>query len=352
MILYEVIDGYFDKYENCKITELSGGNINTTFLLEIYYNNRKDNYLLQMINKNVFCDPVAVIKNSNLILDYINEDTLYYIKTKKNTNYFLDSNKNYWRIYNYIDNSFSLSSTNNLYIIYQAGKAFGSFHKKLINFDYIKLNETIPNFHNTSKYVEKFKILSKDKSSRFKRIQREYDKILNYENKCTLLDRSYFSGLLPLRTTHNDTKINNVLFNKRNNRYITVIDFDTVMPGLFAHDFGDGARSVCSVHEEDHLDYYTASFSIEKFKAYAQGFLSQTKNILTEYEKETLYDGILALTLELSIRFLIDYLEDDIYFKTKYLEHNYVRGLNQLYLAEDIIKKEKTIKEIIYKNIK
>ena len=148
---------------------------------------------------------------------------------------------------------------------------------------------------------------------------------------------------------HNDTKCSNVLFDKDSLNFLSVIDLDTVMPGIIAFDYGDGARSICSAQSEESCDFNKIEFSLLKFDYFSNGFLTQLKDQLCSLEKECMYQGVFTLTCELAIRFLTDYLMNDCYFKISYPENNKMRALNQICLLKDIINKEEYIKKIANK---
>ena len=330
------------------ITQLTTGNINTTYLLTIEYEKGNQRAILQMINGQVFSNPAQVLANSVLILNYLNDNTLFYLKTLSGENYYIDNAGNYWRVFNYVSNSLTVHNTNDLHLVEQTGKAFGNFIKRLVEFDANQLHVTIPDFHNTIKRFETFKKCCKQSSTRFKRIERECNLIFALENKACLLQSMINDKNLPIRVTHNDTKCSNVLFDKVSKNYLAVIDLDTVMPGAVAHDFGDSARSICSKVKEDESDYDKVGFDLEKFYFYSKGFLEEIKQVLCETEKQTLYLGVLTITVELAVRFFTDYLQNDVYFHIDYPEHNRIRATNQLVLALDVFDKIEEIKKITY----
>ena len=342
----EVIKGYFPYYDDYSISLVKSGNINKTFVLNISINNKKHKYILQKLNCAVFLDPIAVIENSTAVLDYFNDNVLFCLKTLTGEKYFKSSDNSIWRIYNFVSKSISFDETNSCDIIYQVGKAYGNFFYKLQNFDATKLKITIPNFHNTKMRYKMLEEVINSKTERTILVQREYALLKQLKNQACFLDCLIEDDKLPLRIAHNDTKCNNVLFNRLTHKYITVIDLDTIMPGFVAHDFGDGARSICSSEREDSRNFENISFDLNKFYHYAKGFSEEISGCLTELEKMTIHLGILKITTELSIRFLTDFLLGDVYFKTNYKNHNLDRAINQLTLAFDIFDKQDEISEI------
>ncbi len=348
----EVIDSYFPYYEDYSLTAIHTGNINKSYLLEIIINKNKNKYVLQQLNQTVFNDPVAVIDNSTLILDYMNNDLFYYLKTINGKKFYLDEDGRYWRLFNYVQNSISFNKTNDYDIVYQTGKAYGNFFSRLQNFNNNELKTTIPNFHNTKLRYQSLDVAVKNNPERYKKTQREYELLRQLKNHVCFLDCLIEDKKLPVRITHNDTKCNNVLFNRITHNYITVIDLDTVMLGAIAHDFGDGARSICATEAEDSKDFENVSFDLNKFYYYTKGFAEEIKHFVLEIEKLTIYMGVLKITTELAVRFLTDYLLGDQYFKIDYPTQNLDRTINQLTLAFDIFDKQNEIKEITYSLLK
>jgi len=237
-------------------------------------------------------------------------------------------------------------------ILRNAGKAFGEFQMQLADFDIAQLYETIPNFHNTRKRYETFLTsVRENKAGRAEEVREEIEYLLSVQDLACKLTDLNAEGKLPLRVTHNDTKINNVLFHPEDNSAMVVIDLDTVMPGLIGHDFGDAIRFAANFVEEDCPDTEKAGVDLEVFRVFAEGFLSQTASTLTETEVETLALSCFVLTAELATRFLADYLDGDLYFNTKYPGHNLVRARCQIALAKDMLRKmpemEKIVRECI-----
>ncbi len=355
-----------DIYTICKSLNLNGelksydvitaGNINTTYHVITKRGKANYEYLLQKINKNVFKDPVNVMKNIVNVSNYIaNNFKKSYLKvltfntTDEGKPYLIDEAGNFWRSREFYD-CITFNSTNNLKIIEEAGSAFGEFQYLLDGFDASTLYESIPNFHNTKKRIENLeKAIAYSISERKNHCYEEIGYILaNKVIACKLCDMLE-SGELPLRVTHNDTKCNNVIFDKTTLKALAVIDLDTIMSGLTAYDFGDGARSICSTTEEDEKDLTKVKFNIEKFISFTKGYLKPLKGTLTENEIKTLGLGVYIMTLELASRFLEDYLNGDVYFKTKFSEHNLVRARCQIALCKDIWEKIDEINEIIVK---
>ncbi len=354
-----------DIYTICKELNLNGelksydvitaGNINTTYHVTTKSGRNTYDYLLQKINKNVFKDPISVMKNIVNVYDYISnkgEETdlkmLNFNTTNEGNPYLIDEMGNFWRARVYLD-CVTFNTTDNLQIIEEAGSAFGEFQRLLDGYDASTLYESIPNFHNTKKRIDNLeKAIAYSISNRKNNCFEEIGYILANKMIACKLCEMLETNELPLRVTHNDTKCNNVIFNKKTLKAIAVIDLDTIMSGLTAYDFGDGARSICCSTDEDEVDLTKVYFNLDKFKSFAKGYLGSIKSTLTENEIKTLGLGVYVMTLELASRFLEDYLNGDIYFKTRKDEHNLLRTRCQIALCKDIWQKMDEINNIIF----
>lgn len=335
---------------------LSNGNINTTYHIITSDENNTYEYLLQRINKNVFKDPVKVMQNILNVTNYVSEKNLDscikvlpFNTTEEGEPYLIDEIGNFWRVREYLD-CISINTTDNLQVIKEAGFAFGEFQRLLDGYDTSNLFESIPNFHNTRKRLDNLeKAIAYSKGSRKESCFEEIGYILaNRVIACKLVDMLK-NKKLPLRVTHNDTKCNNVIFDKITLKALSVIDLDTIMAGLTAYDFGDGARSICSTTLEDESNLDIVKFDLSKFEAFTEGYLTPLKNNLTKNEIDTLGISVYIMTLELASRFLEDYLNGDVYFLTKYPEQNLRRARCQIALCKDIMLKIDKINEIILK---
>jgi Ser/Thr protein kinase RdoA (MazF antagonist) len=264
---------------------------------------------------------------------------MHFAHTRNGNNYYIE-NDEFWRISEYVPDSLAINSAENFAQLTSAGKAFGNFQTMLSDFDATKLVETIPGFHDTrSRTNLLMKHIEEDPCGRVSGVADEIERIKALTPLGIRLNELVDSKELPLRVTHNDTKINNVLFDKNTNEAKTVIDLDTVMPGLVAHDFGDAIRFAANTSAEDEPDLSKVSLDIEKFRAFAEGFIPEVASALTELEIKTLALGAFIMTFELVVRFLDDYIMGDLYFKTAYENHNLVRARCQLKLAEDMYAK-------------
>lgn len=312
------------------------GHINFTYLCET--TNRKK-YILQRINNVVFKDVDMLMSNYSKVVSYLknnNSGTLELIKSKDNKYYSFVKGYPY-RIYEYIDNAICYEKCSNPELVFKAGDAFGKFHKVFRNFDAKVLKEVIPNFHNTHlRYLNLLDAMKLNPLGRVKTCVSEINKINNFKDKFSIIEDGIKSGEINLSVTHNDPKINNVLFDEKTGEIRAVIDLDTVMPGSYLYDFGDALRSLFTGDNEDNEDTSKLVVDYEIFEAYVKGYLGQMKDVLTKKEKELLGFSVFLLSIELAIRFLEDYIRGDVYFKTKMPDHNLIRSRTQIALAEDV----------------
>ena len=220
--------------------------------------------------------------------------------------------------------------------------------KQLCDYPASELNETIPDFHNTVKRFGAFQVaLKRDLKNRAFSCGNEIRFVLDREKDCGMLVNQQEQGILPLRVTHNDTKLNNILFDEKTGKGLCIIDLDTIMPGLAANDFGDSIRFGAATAEEDEKDLSKMHFDISLYELYVKGYLEETKDVLTRAEIESLPWGARLMTLECGMRFLTDYLQGDTYFKTEYPEHNLVRARTQFRLVEEMEQQFEEMKEIV-----
>lgn len=332
------------------VRPFGAGHINETYSVYMPNENGEDElmYVLQRINKNVFKNPDAVMENIFGVTEYLrgvirkeggdpDRETLSYIKTKMGQNYFEDTDGFPWRCYNYISNSVCYQAAENEEQFYQSARSFGRFLKQLGDYPAETLHETIPKFHDTESRLADFKrVLKRDVKNRARTCRREIRFVLDREKDCSVLMEQVRQGNLPLRVTHNDTKLNNILFDEKTNKGLCIIDLDTIMPGLALSDYGDSIRFGASTAAEDEPDLSKVHFDIGLFEAYTRGYLETAGDVLTPAEKEYLPWGARLLTLECGMRFLTDYLQGDTYFKTEYPTHNLVRARTQFKLVEEM----------------
>lgn len=324
------------------LSDYGDGLINNTYVTD------DGKYIIQKINTNVFTNPVGMTDNIIKVTKHLcakGIPTLEFLKSNDNY-YYTDDENNFWRCSKFMENTVTYNTAPNEKCLYYEGQVIGEFHKALIDFDASVLCEPIPDFHHTKKRLERFKTaLSENKAGRAEKVQKEIDFILAREKYANIIVDGIEDGSIPLRVTHNDTKLNNILFDKETAKPVCLIDLDTVMPGSVLYDYSDAIRICASTSAEDEKDLSKVNFSLDCFKIFTEGFLSSSE--LSEREKELLIFSSRLMLFETGMRFLTDYLEDDVYFKTAYPEHNLVRTRTQFKLVEDIEKNEEEISKII-----
>ncbi|NGM61636.1 aminoglycoside phosphotransferase family protein [Sphingobacterium sp. SGG-5] len=358
----KVIANQFDvEGEVLDISRFGSGHINDTYKLTV--SSSKDiSYLLQKINHHIFTDVDGLMHNISLVTNHlktvlkgtvgdVDKHTLTIVPTKENGLYHVTSDGEYWRIFILLEDTKSYDIVETTKQAYSGGQAFGKFQKQLATLDATKLVEILPNFHNIDFRLNNLrKAISKDSAGRVAAVEDILIYIFERENKMRRILELAKSGQLPLRITHNDTKFNNVLLDQYDNVQC-VIDLDTVMPGYVAYDFGDAIRTIINAAAEDEEDLDKVVLNIPLFQAYAEGYLNEAKEFLTNTEIDSLMYGVLLLPYMQAVRFLTDYLEDDIYYKIHYPEHNLVRTKAQLKLVQELESHEEILTNILNKSL-
>ena len=342
----------FGIFEN--IEPYGNGHINDTFVTESY------DYLIQRINTNVFKKPEELMANIDNVTTFLKDkivkeggdperETLTVVKTKNGENFYKVDDKNVYRVYKFVKNSKSIENSKTYEDLYCAGASFGHFQMLLDDYPAETLFETIADFHNTPKRVEALKeAIKNDLKGRKASVEKEIEFALKCADEfASVAVDELKKGTMPLRVTHNDTKINNILFDDETSKAICVIDLDTVMPGSSLYDFGDALRMGASTGAEDETNLDLVNFDVKAFESFAKGYLSEMKDKLSEKEIELLPFSAKLLTYECGIRFLTDYLNGDTYFKIHREHHNLDRARNQFKLVYDISTKENELSEII-----
>ncbi|MCX7842260.1 MAG: aminoglycoside phosphotransferase family protein [Clostridia bacterium] len=316
-------------------------------------------YILQRINHNVFKNPEKLMENIEGVTSHLRNkikdaggdpfrETLNLIPVKEGKSYYRDISGNYWRAYIFIENAKTYQTVESKEHFYNTGIAFGNFQKLLADYPAQTLYETIPDFHNTKKRYSAFEeALQKDVKNRSKYVKSEIEFVQKRACETSALVDLQSKGMLPLRVTHNDTKLNNVMIDDKTGKAVCVIDLDTVMPGLSLYDYGDAIRFGTNTGAEDEKDLTKVSFDLELFEGFTKGFLESTRGFLTELEREYLPFSAKLMTLECGIRFLTDYLNGDTYFKIQREEHNLDRCRTQFRMVMEMEEKFDEMKKIV-----
>ena len=325
------------------------GHINRTYLVATDSGRR---YIVQRLSRAAFHDIPALMENVAAVTAYLAarcgdpRESLRLVPTTEGGLWHRDGEGEYWRAYDFIEDSICLQTPETPEDFYQSAVAFGSFQRLLHDFPADTLHETIPNFHNTPDRCRIFReTLAADRMNRAAGVQREIDFVLAREEEAGSLQAMRESGELPLRVTHNDTKLNNVMLDSRTRRALCVIDLDTVMPGLVAYDFGDSIRFGASTAREDERDLDRVGLDLALYRRFTEGFVPACGG-LTAREIETLPLGAKLMTLECGIRFLTDYLDGDRYFSVARPDHNLDRARTQFKLVADTEQKWDEVQSI------
>lgn len=342
------------------------GHINDTFLVVCgTQEGERRRYILQKMNHSIFKMPQQLMENVVNVTEYLrgmiagrggdpDRETLNVVKTKDGSNYYLDDEGNYWRMFLFVEQTVCLEKVESAKDFYDSAVAFGNFQKMLSDYPAQTLHETIPNFHNTpSRFSDFQRAVREDRMGRAAQAREEIAFALAREADTRVLTDMLKAGELPLRVTHNDTKLNNILFDADTKKAICIIDLDTVMPGLSHYDFGDSIRFGASTGAEDEKDLDKIEMDLSLFEAFTKGYLEGCGGSLTEKEIEMLPMGAKLMTYECGIRFLADFLEGDTYFKIHRDGHNLDRARTQFKLVKDMEDKWADMAAIVekYKNM-
>lgn len=355
-----VLEKFKFKGELVECELFGSGHINSTYLATFNENGKIRQYIVQKVNTNVFKDIDCLMDNIFAVTSFLrekieinggnsNRETLHFIKTDDGEKYYRDDNNDCYRAYRFVENSKCFDSVDSAEIFGKSGGAFGRFQKYLSDFPAETLNEIIPNFHNTIwRFENEFlPAVEKNASGRADTCQAEIEFVKARKDDCSRLVDLIAQGKLPLRVTHNDTKLNNVIFDNDTDDAICVIDLDTIMPGLALYDFGDSIRFGANTCCEDEKDTSKVKIDLDYFKAYAQSFLNEAGASFNQCEIDNLAFSAKLMTLECGMRFLTDYINGDTYFKTAYPEHNLVRARDQFALVADMEKHMAQMEDII-----
>ena len=341
--------------ETCKI-----GHINETYTATYDQGGARVRYIHQKINKSVFLNPPAVMRNLIRVTNHLrhkleNEgvpDTtrrcLTLIPTRDGQPWYQDAEGDYWRTFVFIEGLQTFEAVQNPAQAFEAGRAFGEFQRLLVDLPGGRLHETIPNFHHTPKRFEAFqRALKEDRLNRAAQAKEEVDWAIRHQQLAHVLLKPFAAGAIPERVTHNDTKFNNVMLDRSSGKACCVVDLDTVMPGLALYDFGDMVRTTTSPTVEDELDLGKVGLKMPMFEALTRGYLSAAGEFLTEAERDLIVVSGKLITFTIGLRFLTDFLSGDVYFRVHRPGHNLDRCRTQFRLIESIDEQEEAMQKLV-----
>ena len=324
------------------------GHINDTFKLTVNDAGKEVRYILQRINNRLFTEVDKLMRNIELVTSFCRKsvekrggdpmrECLNVVPTKDGKSYYFDG-VNYFRVYVFIENATTYQIVRDPRDFYESAVAFGNFANLLAEFDASQLYEVLPNFHNTKVRFDNFmKAVEADAFGRKAEVEKEIGWVLDHKYLCGEIVDRIESGEIPLRVTHNDTKLNNVMLDDATGKGLAVIDLDTVMPGSLCYDFGDSIRFGCNPVAEDEPDITKVNFRFDLYESYLKGYLSAVRESITEEERKMLPVGAVLMTYECGMRFLTDYLEGDVYFRTHRPKQNLDRAHTQFKLVDDML---------------
>lgn len=336
------------------------GHINDTYAVTMDQSGVPVRYIFQRINHQVFKDPVGLMENVERVTRHIHHKleemnapqasrrALSVVPTRDGRSVYRDPAGNYWRVYLFVENAATYDVIETPEQAYQAARAFGEFQKYLVDLPGGRLNETIPDFHNTPKRYHAFaEALARDVAGRAADAQAEIAFVQAREAMTHVLVDLHRQKKIPERVTHNDTKLNNVMLDNETNKGICVIDLDTVMPGLVLYDFGDLVRTSTSPAAEDERDLSKVEMQMPMFEALARGYVESAGDFLTQAELDYLAFSGKLITFEIGLRFLTDYLQGDVYFKVHREGHNLDRCRTQFRLVQCIEEQEEAMNALV-----
>ncbi|MFQ5936698.1 MAG: phosphotransferase enzyme family protein [Acidiferrobacterales bacterium] len=339
---------------------LEGGHIHDTYVVTYAENGRRVRYVLQRINRHIFPEPAPMMGNIERVTRHLRtklepeygthtaRHTLTLVSARDGRPYFVDETSAHWRVYLYIEGTRTYDVIDSQELAREAAGAFGRFVRLLTDLPGPRLHDTIADFHNAARRFQALRqALQLDANGRSARARAEIDFALARVSLTQVLPELQARGVLREYVVHNDTKINNVLFDVASGKAVCVIDLDTVMPGLVLYDFGDLVRSATSPSSEDERDLDRVCLRLGVFEALVEGYVEAAAPLLTAEELSLLPFAGKLVALEIGVRFLTDYLEGDVYFKTRYPDHNLDRARNQFRLVLSIEQQEPAMGAVV-----
>ena len=352
--IINILKNYFNVKKIKVIEQIKSGHINDTYHIRM----KEKDYILQKINSEVFKSPYGMMHNVTEVSKYLTKKICYeggnpsfhalqFIDNKYGQ-IITNDNEEYWRVSIFIPYSRTFEIIKNKEAFYEMGKVVGEFQKNLQNFPKNVLINTIPYFHDTQiRYNNLCNAYEHAKDIIKEEVKKEYNFFNNYKDLYRCITDKINDKQIPLRVTHNDTKPSNILFSTKTKKALCLIDLDTVMMGSIVYDYGDALRIGASSAKEDDECYDNISINLNYIASFTKGFLSKVKGMITPCEVSLLSTGYLLMAMEVGMRFLTDYIENDKYFKVSKEKHNLIRARNQIKVSEEIIKNKEEIDKII-----
>lgn len=356
----EIVSHFAIEGEFAQAERVITGHINDSFIIKTSQTGHPG-YFLQWINNYIFKDVDGLMNNISAVTGHLAEKlrengrpafrVLEIIPCVDGKKYYADAKGNFWRLYNFIENTHAYDVVENTKIAYEGGRAFGIFMSLLADLPAERLIEIIPDFHNMEKRLSTFnQSLEADAVNRAKSIPAELEFVKKRAEQMLSIPALIKAGRLPVRITHNDTKFNNILFDSANHA-ICIVDLDTVMPGTLLFDFGDAIRTGANLANEDEKDLSKVGINLPIYEAYTKGFIKSTSHTLTGDEIGNLAFSARFMTFIIGLRFLTDYLDGDPYFRTLYPNHNLDRARVQFTLLEDMERNAQTMQSIVKQSL-
>lgn len=345
--------------EPAQAEPLGNGHINDTLLLVLCGEEGERRFVLQRINRTVFRRPEELMENMVGVTGFLKKkilerggdperEALTVLLSPEGRSFYVDEDGEYWRITKFIDRTVCYEKAEDPQTFEMTGRAYGNFQRELAEFPAASLHETIPDFHNTrARYAQFEQAAKENRSGRADSCAEEIGYLRSRKELAEFTMKNFEAGRLPLRVTHNDTKLNNILVDEETGKALCILDLDTVMPGFSIYDFGDAIRSGACTAVEDEPDPDRVHLDLKLYAAFLRGFLEGTGGCLTEFETESMSMGALGITYEQALRFLGDYINGDIYYKTAYPEHNLIRARTQIRMVREMEENGEKIREIL-----
>jgi thiamine kinase-like enzyme len=356
--LQSIADQFVHRGNITAIRPLGNGNINDTFLITV--DSPVDHqFVLQRINTHVFQQPQLVMQNMRILTEHVHEklqqqpldrrwETPRVLLTTDQQDHWNDSENNFWRAISFIDGAEVLESIQDVAHAREVGQALGTFHSLISDLVPDRLADTLEGFHITPQYLAQYdRTNAQTTVSTTAEVKYCQQFVSDRRDLATVLEDAKHQGKLPLRLMHGDPKVNNVMVDSQTQQAISLVDLDTVKPGLVHYDIGDCLRSGCNPLGEETQDWQQVSFDADLCEGNLQGYLGVAKTFMTENDYEYVFDAIRLISFELGLRFFSDYLAGDVYFKVKYPEHNLARALVQFKLTESIESQETQIRQLV-----